>query len=193
MYDEEEQIDRRLFWEVVGEYSRQLRQCNIFFRVYLEDLSSEEEDVFSEIKDLILRLATTAREYMAAQFQGADMFCYPELEDLSTQTAVDRWLLYDFKRRIPQHVAQQERYVQRYIGQYWGSKEDMAKNPVIPFAPWFRLLYLEDEVEEEIILQALSMISVPELYEAVASAGYPVYKITRWRKEGMSVPVFTGV
>lgn len=167
---------KEIYWEVISTYSRLMReQCDSFFTV------RGKESQFIDAANLIHEVAAKAPEFVEVQFQGADRYHYPSPCDLSHPTAVSRWKLHEDNKRLHQHVAQQEIYMDKFRALGLEDSE-IAMNPEVSIASWFRLLHLESP-SEKVIKEGLEEIRNPRLLSLINSVGYNTKKILRWRRE----------
>lgn len=170
--------NNKVFWEVVGEYSKQRREkCD---SLYWVSIAVEQEDNFKDFisaVETIVRAGAKVKDFMDAQFQGADGLVFPEPKDLSTKLAVERWKLYMFNQTVEQHVAQQKIYANKLAVKGMTVSEMVASS--VPFAEWFRWLYADFPVSQKIEDKAIEQLRNPKLYREVTRQGFDARKLVR--------------
>lgn len=178
--------NNQVFWKTISTYSKLRRNlCDSFYCLKEPIEESDEYEDFVRAANYIFEMAAPPEEYVAVQFQGADMYHYPVPRDLSHPIAEKRWRLFVANKNVENHVRQQEIYLSKLLDKGLSKKEAVLSEKT-PFAAWFRLLFI-DTPSDELIREGLEEVRNPRLLEQILERGYDTKNIMRWRNKEIVV------
>lgn len=96
--------------------------------------------------DIVHEHKIDPEEWVAAQFIGATRTVYPRPNNLYSARALEAWKRLNFMPRLRDAWEHNNMYLGLMMRRFGMSASEVVKNPYWGwFAPWFRIVFLEDE------------------------------------------------
>jgi hypothetical protein len=96
--------------------------------------------------DIVHEHKIDPEEWVAAQFIGATRTVYPRPNNLYSTRAFGAWQRLNFMPRLRDAWEHNNMYLGLMMRRFGMSASEVVKNPYwVWFAPWFRIVFLEDE------------------------------------------------